>query len=185
MNTGRISIRYARAAYEYAAENSEEERLYHEMITLEEQFAAFPSLSRVMKDPTVSSAEKIKLLETAAGIEVSDSFRKVVLLIVGHHREEVVRLIALMYQDYYRQSKGLTIARLTLPDKAAEGLAEKIQALLSTQTKKQVELEIRTDESIIGGFVLQVESSRLDASVKRSLTRLRRKFAEANKDNIA
>ena len=185
MNTGRLSIRYARAAYEYAAENGEEERLYREMITLEEQFVAFPSLSRVMKDPTVSPAEKIRLLETAAGIEVCDSFRKVVSLIVDHHREMIVRRIALMYQDYYRQSKGLTIARLTLAHKMPEGLAEKIQALLSTQTGKQVDIEIRTDESIIGGFVLQVESLRLDASVKRSLTRLKQKFAEANKDNIA
>ena len=185
MDTGKVSTRYAKAAYEYAADRGEDERLYREMKMLEEQFAAFPALSRVMENPTLGAEEKIKLLVTAAGIEVSDSFRQVMALVIDHHRESYARSIALLYQEYYRKSKGLTIAWLTLAEEAPAGLKEKIYSLLSERIETKVDIEVRTDKSIIGGFVLQVESSQLDASVKSSLNRLKRSLAELNKDIIA
>ena len=185
MDTGRVSTRYARAAYEYAAERGEDERLYREMKMLAEQFAVFPALTLVMKDPTLKSEEKLKLLVTAAGIEVSESFRQVASLVINHRREQYAHTIALLYQEHYRKSKGLTIAKLTLAEEAHAGLKEKIHALLSEKTEKKVDIDIRVDDTIIGGFILQVESSRLDASVKSSLKRLKRQLAELNKDTIA
>ena len=65
---------------------------------------------------------------------------------------------------------------VTEPDEAqVERLKKKIA---KDYNKKNVELELVQDPSLIGGFVLTVEDSVLDQSVKTSMTRLKRHFTE-------
>ncbi|MGN1349505.1 MAG: ATP synthase F1 subunit delta [Anaerovoracaceae bacterium] len=65
---------------------------------------------------------------------------------------------------------------VTEPDEAqVERLKKKIA---KDYNKKNVELELVHDPSLIGGFVLTVEDSVLDQSVKTSMTRLKRHFTE-------
>lgn len=65
---------------------------------------------------------------------------------------------------------------VTEPDEAqVERLKKKIA---KDYNKKNVELELVHDPSLMGGFVLTVEDSVLDQSVKTSMTRLKRHFTE-------
>jgi F-type H+-transporting ATPase subunit delta len=56
------------------------------------------------------------------------------------------------------------------------GLKDRLQELMQDRTGSKVVLEESVDESLIGGFVLQVEDLRMDASVEGQLRRLRREL---------
>ena len=65
---------------------------------------------------------------------------------------------------------------VTKPDDAQiEQLKKKIA---KDYNKKNVVLELEQDKSLLGGFVLTVGDTVLDQSVKTSMTRLQRHFAE-------
>ena len=69
-----------------------------------------------------------------------------------------------------------TFTYVTEPDPAQiEALKKKIAA---DHGKKNVELRLVEDPSLIGGFILSVDGYVLDRSVKTSMTRLQRHFAE-------
>jgi F-type H+-transporting ATPase subunit delta len=69
-----------------------------------------------------------------------------------------------------------TFAYVTEPDDAQiEQLKKKIA---KDYNKKNVVLQLVHDPSLIGGFVLTVEDSVLDQSVKTSMTKLKRHFTE-------
>ena len=177
MDSSRISIRYAKAVYEFALENKEETRLYDEMKLLSSQFLAFKMMSKVMENPTISAGEKEKILITAGGgNSVSESYKKLLKLIIDNKREKYVLFIALMYQNWYRKQKKIIISKLTTVDTISDEAQQKIIQLVSDETKKNVSLETAIDPDIIGGFVLELDDKQLNASIKNQLMKLKQEL---------
>jgi F-type H+-transporting ATPase subunit delta len=172
MNAGIISNRYAKAIFQYAAEHKQENRLREELKLLTEQFLAVPVLRKVLDDPTVSPAEKIEVLTTAAGTEVSDTYRQVIRLIVKNRRTHYLQSIALMYDKVYRKAKNRIILKLITTEPANDETKNKLVDLIR-KNDEQVDFVAKTDEDIIGGFILEIEDFRLDASMKNQLNQLR------------
>jgi F-type H+-transporting ATPase subunit delta len=172
MDAGIISHRYAKAFYQFAEERKEEDRLREELKALSEQFLALPLLKKTMDDPTVSSAVKIELLTTAAGKDISDTCRKALHLIVKNKRAHYIRSVALMYDKVYRKAKDMVIMKLVTTEPTSNEVKNKLVDLVK-RNKEQVEFITETNEDLIGGFILEIEDLRLDASVKNLLNQLR------------
>jgi F-type H+-transporting ATPase subunit delta len=164
-----ISTRYARAVYEYASETGNETALQKEMQVLAENFAAYPVLRKIMNDPTVSSRQKVDILITASGIYIHETLKQVFFMVVENGRAAYMENIALMYDELYRKAKGMLVAQLTMVEPASELIKEALVRMISKGTTKQVEFRTKTDPDIIGGFILEIEDKRLDASVKEQL----------------
>jgi F-type H+-transporting ATPase subunit delta len=176
MNAGIISTRYAKAIFQYALGRGDEDRLQAEMKTLSEQFTALPLLRKVLEDPTVSSAEKTKVLITAAGNTPGDTYRQAVRLVIENGRGHYMQHIALMYDKIYRKEKNKTVIQLTTTEPATIETQNALINLVLQDKNKQVDFAAKIDENIIGGFILEVEDFRLDASMKNQLNRLRREL---------
>jgi F-type H+-transporting ATPase subunit delta len=173
MDTGIIAKRYAKAIFQYAAEHGEETILREEMQILAQQFTLVPTLNRVLENPTVSAAEKIHVLLTAAGQTVSDTCRRTLELVVGNGRGCYMQSIALMYDKIYRKEKNIVVIRLTTTEPVSSETKETLINLIVKNETATVDFVAKTDAGIVGGFVLVVEDARLDASVKNQLNRLR------------
>ncbi|MDR2620961.1 MAG: F0F1 ATP synthase subunit delta [Dysgonamonadaceae bacterium] len=178
MNAGIISTRYAKAIFQYARARGDEERLYTEMKTLSEQFTALPLLKKVLEDPTVSSAEKMKVLITAVGKTPSDAYQQAVRLVIKNERGHYMQQIAWVYDKVFRKEKNRTIIKLTTTQPAGEDTQKALIDLIIKDKDKQVDFAAKIDESIVGGFILEIEDLRLDASVKNQLNKLRRELIE-------
>lgn len=173
MDVGQVSTRYARAFYEYALDKGMETQLYEEMKTFVDNYMAFPDFPEIMKDPTISSEEKRKVFITAAGISVSDVFKRVVDIILKNKRESFILFIALAYQTFYRQKKRIIIGHLTTAEPVSIDVSNKLKELVRQGSSVEVDFNIKTDPSIIGGFLLELDANLLDASLKNQLNRLR------------
>jgi F-type H+-transporting ATPase subunit delta len=173
MDSGVISVRYAKAIFQYALGKGEEIRLLEEMKTLAGQFLAIPLLKKVLEDPTVSASDKINSLITAAGRNVSDTYKSVIQLVIKNKRGHYMQNIALMYDKIYRKEKNIMLIRLTTVDAANEELKNSLIALVVKDKSKTVDFVAKTDTAVIGGFILEIEDTRLDASVKNQLNQLR------------
>ena len=93
-------------------------------------------------------------------------------------------MILKSFEDQYYESRGIVRGRLVLPsepDASALALEDKLKSLIETRTGKQLLLVTEVDETLIGGFVLEVEDKLLDASVSRQLERIRAQFIERNR----
>jgi F0F1-type ATP synthase delta subunit len=60
-----------------------------------------------------------------------------------------------------------------------EGVVRELERRIQEQTGQNVQLESRVDEEILGGIVLRVGNSILDASIRHRLEQLRREVAKA------
>ncbi|MDR2389581.1 MAG: ATP synthase F1 subunit delta [Tannerellaceae bacterium] len=173
MNQGTISTRYAKAMFQYALARGEEEHLRREMQTLSEQFTALPLMEKVLEDPTVSPLEKIRILHTSVGQTPSEAFRQSVRLVIENKRERYLRRIAWVYDTLCRKEKNKLLVKLTTAQPTDPDLQEALVGLIVKDRDQAVDFTAITDENLIGGFILELEDARLDASVKNQLNRLR------------
>ncbi|MDR1633061.1 MAG: F0F1 ATP synthase subunit delta [Dysgonamonadaceae bacterium] len=173
MDIGIISTRYAKAIYRFAADRGEETRLYEEMETLSRQFVAIPELKNALENPILSSEEKIKLLIAALEGKVSETAKNVFRVVVENRRAQYMQHIALVYDLVYRKAKNIVLVKLTTVGEASEEEKKSMVELVSNGGKNQVDFAVKSDADIIGGFILEVEDLRLDASVRNQLNTMK------------
>lgn len=89
MDVGTISSRYVKALFSLAKDKRQEDRVYDDMKMLTISFEQEPGLKAVLDNPIFPLEEKVKLLTTAAGLEVCELFTRFIRLVLQHKRELV------------------------------------------------------------------------------------------------
>lgn len=175
MNEGLIPRRYAKALYKVGVERDCAAGLYSLMQNLAAAFDADPGLARAIDNPFVSPADKTALLSTAARATGSDvTFSDFLKLLERNRRTDMARAIAVDYASYYRHECG--IRRVTVISAAPldPALLDRIKAVVKAQLHgDSMEFSTQVDPALIGGFVVNIDNERLDASVSRQLKELR------------
>lgn len=174
MNDGLIPHRYAKALYKFAVDHGNQSAVYDEMKAVVTAFESNADLNKVMNNPFISREDKSKLLLTAAGPGVENDYRGFVKLIIDNDREMYAYQMALAYRDIYRRVNGISRVVITTAVRLPDTDMAKIRSLVSDSFKhRTLEFSERTDGAIIGGFVIDVDNVRMDASLSNELEKLR------------
>ena len=181
MVTGLIPHRYAMALYKYAMETKTGDKVYEEMKRVSDAFSSNPGLEKVLSNPYVKSDDKKRVLLAAAGENPGDDFRRFVTLIIDHRREEFAYLMALAYRDIYRKENNISQVRITTAVELPAGEVDKLSGVVERAVKaSSLEYDYVVDPTIIGGFIIDVDSTRMAASVSGELEQLRLNLVRSN-----
>lgn len=182
MNTGVVSVRYAKALLSFAKQQGKEDVVREEMRKLSEHFINMPEFGRAIVNPVLSADDKLKLLQQAAGGEtVSDVLTRFFKLVLAKRRESYLPFMVMSYGNLYNEDKNIVGGKLVtaVPN---EEFVKKLQTLVGERlVNKTVVLETKADPKLIGGFILQVEDKRLDASIASQLQSVKQQFIAKNR----
>lgn len=177
MNTGKISTRYAAALYSLSKEKKCEEEVYEQMYRLSEAMIGMPRLTQALSNPMFTDAEKLGLLETAVGGKVNallDTFFK---FVIEKKREAFILFMSMSLQDLYRKDKNIVVAKVTSAVSLDKATLTKVKTLINNLSKsKDVLLRDEVNPAILGGYVLELNNYKLDASVQTKLETIERKL---------
>ena len=141
-------------------------------------FEQEPGLKVVLDNPIFPEEEKVKLLTTAAGLEVCDLFARFIRLVLQRKRESLLPLMA--YIHMYRKDKKITRVLFKTPVPVDEATREHLKKRLQEETGDTIEFTGVIRPELIGGFVLRIGNIRIDASYSRQLREIRNKLIERN-----
>lgn len=171
MNNGKISTRYARALLYSAKEKHSEDKVYIDICLLNKAFFDFPELKHAISSPTITDEDKMKLLTTAVGKDANAETLLFIKFIIQKKREDYMPFIGLMYERLYNEEKRIVLSTVTTAVEIPKETASAITSYISKLRNATVELRTKTDSSIIGGFILDIEDNRMDASIKGQLSK--------------
>lgn len=172
MDIGVISVRYARALLKSATDTKIEDAVYTEMQTLAKSYAEVPLLRQTIDNPMLSKDKKQELLLTAVGQKPSDLTKAFISLVLKEDRENVMQFIANSYVTLYRQQKNVIRGRLITAAAVSPAIEQKMRKMVESKTNGTVEFETEVNPDIIGGFILEYDTYRMDASVKAKLNNI-------------
>ncbi|MBQ9311000.1 MAG: ATP synthase F1 subunit delta [Bacteroidales bacterium] len=154
MNTGIVSSRYAKALLMLVQESGRGEQVFAQVREL---------LARPESVPE----------------PLEDDLARFVLLLRKNRRLDSLKLILHSFVRMYCKAEGIVIAHLTCAVPSPE-LQPRIEELLVRRTGARILMDTSIDASIIGGFILDIDDYRLDASVRRQLDDIRKELVQKN-----
>ncbi len=179
MSVTRIATRYAKSLIELAVDQNKFEAVSSDMNTLREA-AQNRDLYLLLKSPIVHSDKKIAVLDAIFKGKLDSLTIAYLHLLVNKGREGYIPEIAAEYVAQYKVMKGITTVRLTtatpVSDAVLDDLRKKIMA--SGVTTDTLDIETKVDPELIGGFVLEFDNKRYDASAAHKLEELKTQFSK-------
>jgi len=178
MDLGIISMRYARALLRFAIENKEEEKVYAETERMAQAFLKVEGLQQTLLNPIVNNRQKQQLLIASAcdKEKPTTSLQRFVELTVAKGRADLMMFVANSYGTLYRKKKNIIKGKLVVPTAVNGVLVEKLQEMVEKQSGCKIDFKVEENAAIEGGFILEYDTYRLDASVHSQLAKLKREL---------
>ena len=177
MDNGKLSVRYARALFQTAQQQGCEQAVYDGLTRFAHNYLlAIAQFNEVLSDPIVAKEEKVKLVEMAVGEPMHDCLKQFIAFVVDQKREDKMFFIAMKYMEMYRAKHHILSTQVTTATELPEATYDKIKAFVKQTFDSDAELEVHIDPSLIGGFILDIENTRMDASVVGQLNALKNKL---------
>jgi F-type H+-transporting ATPase subunit delta len=137
-------------------------------------------LASMFRSPVITSDKKAAVVEALYKGKVSDLSLKYLNLLINKGREPYLAEIAHEYKEICLRFKHITdikvISAAPLTEAVLAELKEKLTK--SSVTDETVQITNVVDESIVGGFILEFDDKRYDASIKSKLDELHRDFSK-------
>ena len=171
-------MRYAKALFAYAKEQGVEDAIYRNMLQLMATLQQVKELAAMLAAPTLSKDERVRLLCSA--VDSSAVYEDFMRLVVDEERESLLIFIAHCYVSLYRKAKNIVAVRITTAEPLGEEFCDRVGAAFAPEGAT-VELQNVVDEGVVGGFIYETETHRLDASIRRQLRDIETEFVKQNR----
>ena len=175
MNESRISVRYSRALFSLAVDKKLLEKVYLDMIFISE-LCRLPLMKEVLESPIIVPSKKKDILHKVAGNEIQKITLSLLDMVVKNGRENYLPAIARVFISETKKHNGITESVLTTAVKVDDKIKKQITDFISDLFKSKVEMKEVVDKEIIGGFVLRIEDSYIDASIRNKLRKIEKEL---------
>jgi F-type H+-transporting ATPase subunit delta len=169
---------YARSLFEVATEQDKLDVVREQLGQFADALAESQELQTFFFSPYFSTGEKKEGLAKAV-TEADETVLNFLALLLENHRMPVIFRVRREYDRLWEDANQLLPVQITSAVELDPSVAERIGDEIGRQTGRTVELASTVDPDVIGGIVVRVGNSILDASIRTRLENLRKQVAKA------
>jgi F-type H+-transporting ATPase subunit delta len=169
---------YARALFEVADEHDKLDVIREQLGAFCDALEASTELKVFLFSPYFSTPEKKDGLSRAL-IDADESLMRFLEMLIEKHRMPAIFRIRRAYDTQWESAKRLLPVQITAAIDLDEATVKRISDQIGSQTDRHVQVTTEVDPEILGGLVLRVGNSILDASIRTRLENLKKNVAKA------
>lgn len=175
MKNTKVASRYAKALLDLVIEQNKVDAVLGDMKFLLQANNDTRDFELLIASPIINADKKIRIFEM-----IFEQFEKVSLefikLVTNSRREALLPEIAESFEAQVKEYKGIVPLTLTSAVKLDDSTKEAILAKIRTVVKGQLEVNEVIDENLIGGFMVRMGDTQVDASVASQLSNLKQRL---------
>ncbi|HEX3434103.1 MAG TPA: ATP synthase F1 subunit delta [Solirubrobacteraceae bacterium] len=168
---------YARSLFEVAREHAKLDELREQLGQFADALDSNRELAVFFFSPYFSTAEKqdalARILQGA-----DEEFVNFLELLIENHRMPVIFRVRQQFEHMWERENQLLPVDITSAIALDQATTESLGRRIGERAGRKVKLASHVDPDIIGGVVLRVGNSILDASIRNRLEQLRRHVAQ-------
>ena len=174
-----IASVYARSLFEVAKEHDKLDKVRDELGEFADALNESRELQVFLFSPYFSTREKSDGLDKAisGADETTVNFLK---LLIEKHRTPVLFRVRAELDELWREENRLLPVTVTSAVELPKATVKQIGDRIAEQTDRKVDLSSTVDPDILGGIIVRVGNSVLDASIRNRLENFRKQVARAN-----
>ena len=168
-----VTTPYAEAFLQVAESRKEVDKVVDQAKDLLNIWNECPEFSEAMGSPVLESDSKKAALEKLFAKKITPSFLNLLKLLADRQRIGLLDAVLQRMLELYREQRNIALATVTsasaLSEDQQSDLLKKIQSIAGTDN---LEVNLKVDPDLIGGFVVSVGSKVIDASLSGQVRRL-------------
>ena len=172
MTSSKSAPRYSQALLDLAVEQGKLDAISADMKYLAEVCNENRELELMLQSPVVRADKKVAVLNA-----VFDQFdpltKSYVELIVKNGREAILPQIAASFDAQLKEYKGIVPVKLISAKPLDEGVKKNILSKIEGSVKGTLEVTEEINADLIGGFIVRMGDTQIDASVASQLGQLK------------
>ena len=174
----RLAGRYAKSLIDLSIELGQLDEVYKDILYLNDILMKSPELVTILKSPVITGDKKQKVLDALTNGKISQVTASFNQLLIRKGRENHIADIVGAFIAQYKVNKGIHIVTLTTAVPVGEDVKRSIVSKIKEiSNMKEIELETIVEEKIIGGFILESDGRRADASIAYDLAAIKKQFS--------
>jgi F-type H+-transporting ATPase subunit delta len=173
-----IATVYARSLFEVAKEQDKLDVVREQLGEFADALNDSRELQVFLFSPYFSTKEKAEGLDRAV-TDADPVVLNFLKLMVEKHRMPAIFRVRASYDAMWEEENRLLPVQITSAVELDDATISQLGDRIAEQTGRKVELSSRVEPDILGGIVVQVGNSVLDASVRTRLEQLRRQVVKA------
>ncbi len=169
---------YARAAFE-DAQAANALPLWSELLHASAAVAADPTMQRLLGpwNPALRSDQKAELVaglcrDLRSGAEAPEVFITFLKMLAEFHRLHQLPGIAVLFERLRAEAESTLHAQLISAAAVTDAQRKRVAKALKAKFQRNIELDCKTDESLIAGAVIRVGDLVIDGSARGRLDKL-------------
>lgn len=174
MGEYRVSTRYATSLLELAEEKNQFDVVSKDVELIFASMAQAKDLRKVLENPVISADKKSAILNEIFEKKVNKTTLDFLRFVVSKSREDLLFDIVERYVEIYNEKIGLVKVTVTSAVDLNDDQKKTILTKLKDITKKEVDMKYLLNDSIIGGFLVRIGDTVMDASLRHQLDVLRK-----------
>jgi ATP synthase F1 delta subunit len=173
-----IAAVYARSLFEVAQEQDKLDEIREELGQFADALDGSRELQVFFFSPYFSTIEKKDGLDRTVS-DADPILVNFLKLLIENHRMPVIFRVRRVVDGLWRVENKLLPVTVTSAVELDQATVSQIGDRISEQTGRKVELSAVVEPDILGGLVVRVGNSILDASIRNRLEQLRKQVARA------
>jgi F-type H+-transporting ATPase subunit delta len=172
-----IATVYARSLFEVAQEKGNLDDVREQLGEFADALDSNQSMQVFFFSPYFSTQEKEEGLDKVVS-DADPIFRNFLQLLIEKHRMPAVFRVRRTFDELWRQENQLLPVEITSAVELDESTVKQIGDRIGEQTDQKIDLSARVEPDILGGIVVRVGNSIIDASIRARLEQLRKQVAK-------
>jgi F-type H+-transporting ATPase subunit delta len=173
-----IATVYARSLFEVAQEKGNLDDVREQLGEFADALDGDQQMQVFFFSPYFSTQEKEEGLDKVVS-DADPIFQNFLKLLIEKHRMPAVFRVRRTFDELWREENKLLPVEITSAVELDDGTVKQIGDRIGEQTDQKIELSARVEPDILGGIVVRVGNSIIDASIRARLEQLRKQVARA------
>ncbi len=163
---------YGSGLYDLAMEEGLVEQIMEQLKQVRELFRENPDYIKLLGEPSIPKAERVKLIDTAFGASIQRYLLNFLKLLCDHN---IIREFAGCCEEYIRRynvdhniTEAVVYSAIPLSEVQANGLKTRLEKI----SGKTVLLTRKIDASVVAGLRVEMDGKQLDGTLKGRMSGL-------------
>lgn len=180
MSNLNIANRYANALMQLAEDKNAFDSVSADVELVYNTLKSSRELQVALSSPVISQKDKKSILTQVFENRISPESMEFIQFVVQKNREDLIFNIASSFLILRDKKMGIVNAEVISSYQLNDEQKNKLKSKIEEITRKKVRLTYSVRESIIGGFMIRIEDTIYDASIKHRLEALREKLLKGD-----
>ena len=179
MSVMAVARRYAQALADVAVARNQVEQVESELRQVAELVSSNRELYELFASPIIPQPDKRRVLDAIIErARLSPVMANLLRVMLQHYRLHYINEVYEQFRREMNARRGVVSAEVVTAHEIGPSERETLGKRLEAMTGKQVQLQFKTDPSLIGGVVTRVGSVVYDGSIRTQLQEIKERLKQ-------